>query len=64
MIYSDEFGYTTGVATTFTAITGSPYSPLKSGRLLQVRLAVGAGAATGLMEIVVVELTCAFGVCP
>lgn len=57
VVYSDELGYTTGVATTFTAITGSPYSPLKDGRLLQVRLAVAAGAATALMEIVVVKIS-------
>ena len=44
MIYSDEMGTSTSVATTMTAMTGSPYTPQKAGRLLQVRLGASGDA--------------------
>ena len=56
--YTDEMGYTTGVATTYTAMTGSPYSPLKGGRLKQIRLYLAGDAASSLIEKVTVKLTC------
>lgn len=57
MIYSDEMATSTSAATTLTDMTGSPYSPKKSGRLLQVRLVVGGDAVTTLIHMVVAELT-------
>ena len=57
VIYSDEMATTTGVATTFTAMTGSPYSPLESGRLIQVKLNVTGDAVTSLIENVTVKLS-------
>ena len=56
--YTDEIGVTTGVATTFTALTGSPYSPLKNGRLKGVQLHLAGDAASSLIEKVTVRLTC------
>lgn len=40
-----------------TAMTGSPYTPLKDGRLIQVKLAVYGSAVTALVEGVEVTLT-------
>ncbi len=57
MIYSDELGVTTGVAVTMTAMTGSPYSPLKSGKLIQVKVGVSGDAVTSLIENVTIRLT-------
>ena len=57
MIYSDEMGYSESVTTTFVAMTGSPYSPLKSGRLIQVKLGASGDAVTTLIENVTVKLT-------
>lgn len=58
MIYSDEMAISTSVAATYTAMTGSPYSPLKPGRLRKVELYAAGDAATSLIEMVVVQLTC------
>lgn len=38
VVFSDEMGTSVSVATTLTAMTGSPYSPLVTGRLIQVKL--------------------------
>jgi len=57
MIYSDEIGTSVSVLTTFHEITGSPYSPLKSGRLVQVKLGASGDAVTTLIENVTVRLT-------
>jgi hypothetical protein len=46
------------VATTFAAMTGSPYSPLKSGRLIQIKLNASGDAVTTLIENVTVRLSC------
>lgn len=58
LIYSDEMGLSVSVATTLTAMTGSPYSPLASGRLIQVKLNGSGDAATALIENVTVKLSC------
>jgi hypothetical protein len=58
MIYSDEMAYSTSVATTLTAMTGSPYSPLADGRLIQVKLGASGDAVTTLIENVTVKLSC------
>ena len=58
MIYSDEIGTSVSVATTFAAMTGSPYSPLKSGRLIQLKLGASGDAATALIENVTARLSC------
>lgn len=57
VIYSDEMGTSVTAATTLTEMTGSPYAPKMSGRLLQVRLVVGGDAVTTLIHMVVAELT-------
>lgn len=57
MIYTDEMATSTSAATTYTAMTGSPYSPLKSGRLKSVIVSACGDAATSLIEMVVVQLT-------
>lgn len=57
-IYTDEMGTSQSVATTLIAMDGSPYSPLKSGKLIGVRLAMAGDAATSLIENVTVLLTC------
>lgn len=46
------------VLTTYAAMTGSPYSPLKNGRLRKVILNCAGDAATSLIEMVVVQITC------
>ena len=55
MIYSDEMATSTTAATSLTAMTGSPYSPLKSGRLIQLKLGASGDAATALIENVTVR---------
>ena len=57
MIYSEEMAYSESVATTLTAMTGSPYTPPISGRLVQVKLGASGDAVTTLIENVTVVLT-------
>ena len=57
MPYSDEMATSTGVSETYAAATGSPYTPLKSGRLIKMRLAVFGTAATSLIEGLTIKLT-------
>jgi len=57
MIYSDEMGYSVSVTTSFVEMTGSPYTPLKTGRLIQVKLGASGDAVTTLIENVTVKLT-------
>ena len=51
-------GTSTSVATTWTPVTGSPYSPLKSGRLIQLRLLAAQTAATSAIALAHVKLEC------
>ncbi|MEE9403117.1 MAG: hypothetical protein V3V47_07970 [Desulfobacteria bacterium] len=67
--YSDEMARHTGVGTVaFIAadgVPGSPYSPIVSGRLLQVKVHVNGDAVTSLIENVTVKLTSStFGAVP
>lgn len=57
MIYSDEMAVSVSVLATFHEMTGSPYSPLLSGRLVQVKLGASGDAVTTLIENVTVRLT-------
>lgn len=57
MIYSDEMGYSESVTTDFVEMTGSPYTPAKDGRLVQVKLGASGDAVTTLIENVTVRLT-------
>ena len=63
MIYSDEMARHTGVGTAAwvgaDGIPGSPYKPLTSGRLIQVKVNVAGDAVTSLIENVTVKLECA-----
>ena len=55
MIYSDVIATYIGAAVVYTAMTGSPYSPLVSGRLIQLKLIVYGSAVTALIEGVVAK---------
>jgi len=57
MIYSEEMATMISAAVVDTAMTGSPYTPLKDGRLIQLKLLVFGSAATALIEGVVVTCT-------
>ncbi len=57
-IYTDEMATSVSVATTLTAMTGSPYAPLKDGRMIGVKLNASGDAATALIENVTVKLQC------
>ncbi|GAG73524.1 unnamed protein product, partial [marine sediment metagenome] len=57
VIYTDEMATSTTAATVLTAMTGSPYAPLLSGRLIQVKLGASGDAATALIENVTVKLS-------
>ncbi|GAH19889.1 unnamed protein product [marine sediment metagenome] len=57
-IYSDELGTYIGAGVTLVAMTGSPYSPLKSGKLIQLKLLVYGSAATALIEGIIAVVTC------
>lgn len=57
MIFADEMGLSVSVATTLAAMTGSPYSPMVNGRLIQVKLNATGDAATALIENVTAKLT-------
>lgn len=56
LIYSDEIGTYIGAAKTYTTMTGSPYSPLLSGRLIQLKLLVYGSAVTALIEGLVAKV--------
>ena len=56
--YIDEMGTASATAVTYTAMTGSPYSPLKNGKLTAVRVTMAGQAVTSLMEELSVRLTC------
>lgn len=56
MIYSDELATYIGAGTTFVAMTGSPYSPLTGGRLIQLKLIVYGSAVTALIEGLVAKV--------
>lgn len=58
MIYSDELATYIGAGKTFVAMTGSPYSPLLPGRLIQLKLVVYGSAVTALIEGLVAQVTC------
>lgn len=49
-IYIDQMATSVSVATTLSAMTGSPYAPLLDGRLRQVILTVAGDAVTSLIE--------------
>lgn len=59
-IYVDEMARHTGVGiidfVKADGSPGSPYSPLTSGRLIQVKVHVGGDAVTSLVELVTVKL--------
>jgi hypothetical protein len=59
LIYSDNMATYIGASKTFVAATGSPYSPLTSGRLVQLRLYLYGSAVTALIEGFEVKLNCA-----
>ncbi|GAH82782.1 unnamed protein product [marine sediment metagenome] len=58
MIYSVELATYIGAAVVLTGMTGSPFSPLKSGRLIQLKLIVYGSAVTALIEGVIAVVTC------
>lgn len=47
-----------GAGKTLVAMTGSPYSPLADGRLIQLKLVVYGSAATALIEGIEAVATC------
>jgi hypothetical protein len=54
MMYTDLMGTSVSVATAaYVAMTGSPYNPLKTGKLVKVKLKAGGDAATSLIDGVV-----------
>lgn len=59
-IWTDLMGTSVSVATAaYVAMTGSPYSPLKSGKLRKIILKAGGDAATSLVDGVVrARLSC------
>ncbi|GAI65002.1 unnamed protein product [marine sediment metagenome] len=56
MIYSDIIGTFIGAGVVYAAMTGSPYSPLLSGRLIQLKLVIYGSAATALIEGLVAKV--------
>lgn len=58
VIYSDEMATSVSASLTYVAMTGSPYSPLKNGKLIHLTLGAAGDAVTSLIEKVVVQLTC------
>jgi len=50
--------HSVSVLTTLHEMTGSPYTPPISGRLVQVKLGASGDAVTSLIENVTVILTC------
>lgn len=56
--YIDLMGYTTGTGTSFAAVTGSPYAPKKSGRLVGVIIVVSRQANTSIAWAGDIQLKC------
>lgn len=56
MIYSDVIATFIGAGVAYAAMTGSPYSPLLSGRLIQLKLVIYGSAATALIEGLVAKV--------
>jgi hypothetical protein len=56
LIYSDEIATYIGAGKTFTAMTGSPYSPKLSGRLIQLKLVVYGSSVAALIEGLVAKV--------
>lgn len=54
--YSDEMATFIGAGKTFVAMTGSPYSPLVDGNLIQLKLVVYGSAVTALIEGLAVKV--------
>lgn len=59
MIYSDVIATFIGAGVVYAAMTGSPYAPLLTGRLIQLKLIVYGSAATALIEGLVAKVQCA-----
>lgn len=57
VVYSDVIGTSVSVTTADVEMTGSPYTPAKDGRLIQVKLNASGDAATALIENVTATLT-------
>jgi len=57
MIYSEEIAYSESASLTLVEMTGSPYTPPISGRLVQVKLGASSDAVTTLIENVTVVLS-------
>ncbi len=54
MIWTDLMGTSQSVTTgAYVAMTGSPYSPLKGGKLRKITIKAGGDAATSLIDGVV-----------
>lgn len=58
MIYSDEMAVYIGADKTLVAMDPAKYSPLKGGRLIQLKLIVYGSAVTALIEGLIVVVTC------
>ena len=58
VIYSDIIGTSPSILTTFFPIVGSPYSPLVSGNLIQVKLYFSQTTAASVLSAATVKLTC------
>ena len=56
-MYRDIIGTFTGTGTSYAAITGSPYSPLKSGTLKAIEIHMSGQAATSLLEQLTLKLS-------
>lgn len=57
VVYTDEMGVSVSVTAAFVEMTGSPYTPPKDGRLIQVKLGASGDAVTTLIENVTCRLT-------
>jgi len=53
-----EMATSVSVATSYAAMTGSPFTPKASGRLRALRLMASGDAATALIEGVLAKLSC------
>jgi hypothetical protein len=58
LIFSDHIATYIGAAKTYTAMTGSPYSPQVNGRLVQLKLHLYGSAVTALIEGMEVKVSC------